>query len=377
MNCIIKKLFCCALSCILILTLLSGCSLEARKQAEKTGSSSSQTIEAIYPVQADVNFHTKKQEAFLSKSRSNTIFYATGKSEKSKPEAIEFEWDYHGDSTENDFVIHISENENMSKPITYTSSSNSVCVYNLKIATTYYWTVSTDSESSSICTFTTSGTAPRNINVDGITNVRDLGGWMTESNTRTKQGLIYRCGRLNESSAENVNIEITDNGIKTMCDDLGIKSEIDLRKLDGGETGGITSSPLGDDVNYFNCPMGWEGNMFLDNKEEILHVFDILSKEENYPIIFHCNIGTDRTGMIAFIINALLGVPEEDLYRDYLFSNFGNIGGRRVIKTLKESGYCKAIQNAEGKTLSEKTYNCLVDFGVSDKSIDKIIEILS
>lgn len=86
------------------------------------------------------------------------------------------------------------------------------------------------------------------------------------------------------------------------------------------------------------------------------------------PLIFHCNIGTDRTGMIAYLINALLGVPEESLYRDYLYSNFGNIGGTRKLKNVKSSGYYNAIQAAEGNTLSEKTYNCLGGFRSSERA---------
>ena len=42
-------------------------------------------------------------------------------------------------------------------------------------------------------------------------------------------------------------------------------------------------------------------------------------------LLLHCSIGTDRTGVICFLINALLGVSEEDLYKDYLFSMFGMI----------------------------------------------------
>ena len=54
-------------------------------------------------------------------------------------------------------------------------------------------------------------------------------------------------------------IEITAEGIKTMREVMGVKSEIDLREVDNGEIGGISSSPLGDDVQYVNLPMKWDG----------------------------------------------------------------------------------------------------------------------
>lgn len=368
-----KKISGILLSLLLIVTMLAGCS--AKSSAPEPVSTNDAMISSAYPIDTTVELHTDKQAAFLSRSTYSTIGYANGKKNNSAPKPVEFMWDCNAaDGTQ--YVLRISENADMSDAVTYTTATESLAVYNLKIATDYYWTVSADGNTSGVFAFTTSDIPPRNINVDGITNVRDLGGRMTKNGTRTKQGLIYRCGRLNESSAETPNIEITEAGKRTMLDELGIKSEIDVRKADG-ETGAITSSPLGDSVTYFHCPMGWEDNMFLNNHDELLKIFEILSKQENYPVIFHCNIGTDRTGMIAFLVNALLGVPEEELFKDYVFSNFGNIGGTRQISQLKDSGYYKAVSETQGNTLSEKTYNCLVEFGVPNEQLDSIISILS
>lgn len=359
--------------------MFAGCSNTAyHYNVVVENSTAGDVIEMVFPVDTIADAHTKKQLTFLSSANLSTILYTNGKKENSRPEAIEFEWNYNGEkAADTEYAIHISESENMENAVTYTTSSESLSVYNLKIASTYYWTVSVDGNESAVCTFKTADVSPRNLYVDGITNVRDLGGRLTEGGTRTKQGLIFRCGRLNESSAETPVIEITEAGKNTMLNDLGIKTEIDVRKNSDGEIGAITSSPLGESVQYFNCPMEWEGNTFVDNQQEILRVFEILSKKESYPLIFHCNIGTDRTGMIAFLVNALLGIPEEDLFKDYVFSNFGNIGGTRKINQLKESGYYTAVMNAEGATLSEKTYNCLADFGVPTEQLDSIIEILS
>lgn len=301
---------------------------------------------------------------------------ATGKKELSKPESVTLSWVYNSDEPAEKCIVSVSENENMLNPTVYEVTGDSLVLTNLKIATAYYWTVDADGANSAVYSFTTSADAPRNISVDGVANVRDLGGWKTESGTRTKQGLIYRCGRLNESSADIVNIEITEDGKNVMLGQLGIKSEIDLRKTEGNEVGGITSSPLGDTVAYFSCPMEWDGDMLYDNKEQVLRVFSILADENNYPVIYHCNIGTDRTGMISFLVNALLGVPEDDLIRDYMFSNNANIGGTRKASQMKNSGYYKAVAESQGSSLSEKTYNCLVDLGVPSDQLDKVIEIL-
>ena len=39
-------------------------------------------------------------------------------------------------------------------------------------------------------------------------------------------------------------------------------------------------------------------------------------------LYFHCRIGTDRTGTVAYVLEGLLGVPEEDRVEDYELSFF-------------------------------------------------------
>ena len=49
---------------------------------------------------------------------------------------------------------------------------------------------------------------------------------------------------------------------------------------------------------------------------------------------------------------ALLDVNEEDLYKDYLYSNFANIGRSRSPSTIKD--YIGTINNSLGDTFAEK-----------------------
>lgn len=371
-----KKTLSLALVLVMILSLFAGCGAQQTAELQQTFSSDA-VLSQVYPENGStVNLHTKRQDSYLNKPFALMYISATGKKELSRPESVTLNWVYNSDEPAEKYIVSVSENEYMLNPTVYEVTGDSLVLTNLKIATTYYWTVDADGANSSVYNFITSADAPRNISVDGVANVRDLGGWETESGTRTKQGLIYRCGRLNESSADTVNIEITEDGKNVMLGQLGIKSEIDLRKTEGNEVGGITSSPLGDTVTYFSCPMEWDGDMLYDNKEQVLRVFSILADENNYPVIYHCNIGTDRTGMISFLVNALLGVSEDDLIRDYMFSNNANIGGTRKASQMKNSGYYKAVMAAQGSSLSEKTYNCLVDLGVPKEQLDQVIEIL-
>ena len=92
-------------------------------------------------------------------------------------------------------------------------------------------------------------------------------------------------------------------------------------------------------------------------------------------MFFHCSIGTDRTGYVAHLINAMLGVKEEHLWRDYLFSNFANIGGKRSRSTI-ENSYPKLIKEQEGKTYQEKATKFLLDKGVKQSELDVIKEMM-
>ena len=92
-------------------------------------------------------------------------------------------------------------------------------------------------------------------------------------------------------------------------------------------------------------------------------------------MVFHCNIGTDRTGYISYLLNGVLGVSKEDLFRDYLFSNFGNIGGSRGLSRI--SDYVDSIDACKGETLEDKVETYLMEtIGVPQEHIDSIRKIL-
>ena len=218
-----------------------------------------------------------------------------------------------------------------------------------------------------------------------MTNVRDLGGWKTEDGGRVRQGLLYRGARF--SANDSGVISISRDGIETLRDEIGIKTEIDLRKTKAGgcdrdEAGKLTASPLGGSVRYVSCPMEYGPVLITDSKNinQVKEVFHLLADESNYPIYFHCSIGTDRTGLIAWLVNGLLGVSENDLWRDYLFSDFGQIEqdpANARTRAKNEDVYVNQIKATPVANLSKKTYNFLRDyFGVPEADLNSVIRIL-
>lgn len=362
-------------------------STESSTETEtETESTSSLYKWSLADLGAGVDSHTKLQKLYLVGDYSDIENFAKGTAELSRPVPVVLSWtatpENENGPTVEKYVVELSATSDFSNARSFETTENSFDIYNLYLSSLYYWRVSAilsdgQTVTSEAKAFATSDTAPRNLYVDGITNVRDLGGWKTIDGKRVKQGMIYRSGRLNESSSNKLVVEITKQGIATLHDDLGIKTQIDLRRVDNNEVGSIKVSPLGKDVNYISVPMEWNvGNILTDNIDQVKKVFAILADESNYPIIYHCNIGTDRTGMFAFIINALTGVTLDDLYRDYLFSNFGLINGTRSASSVRSS-YLRTISSYDGDTLKEKTRNCLIDLGIPSSDIDAVIRIMT
>ncbi|MBO4251679.1 MAG: tyrosine-protein phosphatase [Clostridia bacterium] len=329
--------------------------------------------------------HTSQQLAYLADSYNSVATYANGTSEQSKPLPVII----NSPSSENlnDRVIVLSEDINFTEFKTIDVVGEETEIYNLKTGTTYYYKLqgeycgkifSTEAQS-----FTTDAGLPRFIDCDGITNMRDLGGYTVADGT-IRQGLVYRCARLNNSDTNTVHPIITETGIETMRY-LGIKTEIDLRSTDYwdvekkmNEVGGLTdASVIGDDINYYQCPMHLSSGLNSSvNYPSIKKVFEYLSERSNYPIIYHCTIGTDRTGFISYLLNGLLGVQKETLLRDYLFSNFGYIEESRSVNSIANL-YVNMLDSQSGSTLSEKIENYLVNtVNVSESTIRRIKSIL-
>lgn len=322
------------------------------------------------------SLHTEAQSGFLDSVSMDIFKYAQGDKEISFPNPVTLSWQTSGAGNDTSFLVRISEQEDMSDAKEYFATTNTLELYNLKIGTSYYCTVSTvcgdETVTGDVQQFTTPPEAPRNLFIEGVKNARDLGGWKTADGGSIRQGLLYRSATLSdENDAGEAFPLITAAGIETALSDLGIRTEVDFRT----ENGGITESVLGKEVQYLWCPMGSVNNYLRDHAELIRHIFEIFSNKENYPLIFHCRIGSDRTGMIAFLVEGLLGVPEDSLYRDYLFSNFSEIGSMRSISDTRS--YTEILKAYHGNDLSEKIYNYLAEvIQVPREQLNSIIEIL-
>ncbi len=156
----------------------------------------------------------------------------------------------------------------------------------------------------------------RMVYTPSVWNVRDLGGWACTGG-RVKYGKIFRGGHFG-------NITAADKA--TIVDWLGVATDIDLRN--NGETGSITTSPLGAGVEYFHQSLDFYANA-VSTSAASARTVAVLKKvmacvAANKPCYFHCMSGADRTGTIAYLLLSLLGVSQSDKDKEYELTAFSD-----------------------------------------------------
>ncbi len=334
---------------------------------------------------SNISIHTEKQNQYINDAYDSFIKYANGVDESSRPNPIKLVYKTKSNQKTIQYKIKVWEKEEAENVWSFTTNKTSFDLYNCKINTTYNWQViasnGTIEQESEIGEFTTENSIIRNIYIDGVTNVRDIGGFVTSSGKIVKQGLIYRSAAFNDSTTALTTpvSYITETGKGTVIEQLKIKTEIDLRKVENNEIGGLTNkSVISDEINYVQLPMIYEGkDVLLNNKENVKALFEMFADSNNYPINFHCTWGRDRTGAIAFALEALLGVKEEDIYKDYFFSQFSSQKGYIFSKDAINKLHFKFIKDYEGDSLQEKAYNLLKnEEGISEETLNQIIDNL-
>ncbi len=261
---------------------------------------------------------------------------------------------------------------------TVDKTENSIEVYNLYKDTEYFVSVKatlTDGTTKEATTsFRTTADGARPMKIGGIYNVRDLGGYKCSNGRTTLQGKIFRGGALSPSTiAAYYYVDLTPAGQKYMSETLGIKTDFDLRNL--RENLELTESPIpGAKLEYY----GVDGYMYAYKaSEKYKAAFSALADESRYPVYIHCTGGADRTGTICAIIEALLGMNEEDILRDYETTSFSIYGIRGYNeKTYDFALFWDTFKTYEGETLADKAENYMLSIGVTKGEIYNIRAIM-
>ncbi len=239
------------------------------------------------------------------------------------------------------YTVYVSENEDFSNAKQLETTGNSVRAMNLFVNTQYYWKVVGDGEESAVMSFET-GDYPRWItcrSLDGdeggrgIYNVRDLGGYNTQSGQRVKQGLVYRGGEITTMTSSGHYNTITEVAKKAFREDMGMVGgiELDLRgNSDIGDGYKACGFAEDGDIDYVMHAIKSYEQTFTNTRNEVAPIFEILKNADKKPVYYHCFGGADRTGTIGFLLNGVLGVSYTDLVIDFELTSYSSINNEHI-----------------------------------------------
>lgn len=360
------------------------CGKEKNETIPATGDAGVITVTTDLTKTYDI--HTTEQENYLSFTgdyynitESQLKSYGiSGTSEKSFPNPVTLAWEHlpAADKKLSYYSVSFGQNSDLSDGYDVRgTTSKSISLYNVYLGNNYFKVMAHyadgSTDSTDIQILKVNEQAPRNLKLGNLSNCRDIGGRTTYNGGKVRQGLLFRTA------------EPTSDAKEEMVNHLGVKTEIYVK--DGGKSEGTSSSALGSSVYYYNCSMDYGTAAYSNlsrNAERLRKVFSILAKSSNYPVFYHCRIGTDRTGLVGILSNGVLGIPFNEVLQDYGFSNFGKIDGLRYAHKASDpngddcSKYIDEILKLPGNNFQEQCYNALRSIGVPQSDLDSFINIM-
>jgi protein-tyrosine phosphatase len=199
----------------------------------------------------------------------------------------------------------------------------------------------------------TSTRTGRWVRLDGTTNTRDLGGLPTTDGGRTVPGRVLRSDNLQT---------LTDDDVRRLVDDLGVREVIDLRTtaeilLEGRgplravpevthrhftllpERGHHTDVFAVEEDEPLDLPEGWLESLlprqvaahdedeppavrsylgYLGHRaDNVVAALRALTETREGASIVHCAAGKDRTGVVCALALAVAGVDHDEIVADY------------------------------------------------------------
>jgi protein-tyrosine phosphatase len=173
--------------------------------------------------------------------------------------------------------------------------------------------------------------------MEGAPNFRDLGGYVSNNGQQTAWGKVFRTQALALLSDRDVD-KIRKMGVKTVID---FRDDDEVRKAPSRLPEGVNIVRLPIDVgnNASDSVRKMAQSLLFDsllcdrfmedaNRRFVTEFtaqykafFDILLRKENYPVVFHCTAGKDRTGFAAAMLLCALDVGWDTVMEDYLLTN--------------------------------------------------------
>jgi len=178
-------------------------------------------------------------------------------------------------------------------------------------------------------------TYPRHIDLESVPNFRDLGGYRTRDGRAVAWRRLFRSAALHTMSRPDLARLKEDIRLRAVID-LGTprepikQREISLLDEVGARYHNVPFRP--DSLDYVRE----ETDLFRDATDlaelylrrirppllgkRLVDALELIADRNNHPLVFHCTVGKDRTGVLAAMFLAAAGVIDEDIIHDYTLS---------------------------------------------------------
>lgn len=166
-------------------------------------------------------------------------------------------------------------------------------------------------------------TIERRLAWEGSHNARDLGGYATTDGGFTRFGRLVRADTLQRLNPEGQAALVA----------YGVRTIVDLRLPVELEVGPNPFAALRGEVTYLHRSLidpeqpreignaadlaEHYRNNLASSGTRIIAILETIAEAEDGAVLFHCQGGQDRTGLISAFLLDIAGVPEETIVADY------------------------------------------------------------
>lgn len=165
----------------------------------------------------------------------------------------------------------------------------------------------------------------RHVAFDRLHNFRDLGGHRTDDGRTVRWRLLYRSDSLGKLAGADLD-RFHALGVGTVID-LRYPWEIAARgrapQIDGLAWHNLSiehrpydQATIEENVDPWRYLADRYAEVAEDGVAELRQALEVIAATEA-PLVFHCASGKDRTGLLAALLLALLGVDEEQIVADF------------------------------------------------------------
>lgn len=183
----------------------------------------------------------------------------------------------------------------------------------------------------------------RHLRFPGTINFHDMGGYETHDGGRVRSDFLYRSGHLAFAEA-NAKNDIAALDIRLICDFRTDEERQDSpTTYADGHTPKVVSLPIwpvrtpgvdttvarllrGDATikNALEDQADGYREFVRDQSAQFANMFQAILGNVGGAVLLHCSGGKDRTGIASALLLTALGVPLDDVIKDYLLSADGN-----------------------------------------------------